>query len=395
MKLGIISDAHHYYNTEGKLCTLSLLARQFEQWAAIFDQVIICAPLLPGLPPSMISPYSVSNIKLLPVQNAGGNSLIAKFDLIKTGFGWLRTIKSLLQTVDAVHIRCPNNISVPGLLALRKSSLLKHAVYTGSWTGHPNEPMTYRAQRMYLKYCFDGPVAVYGDWPNQPSHIVSSFSPSYSKFNWEQESTRVAEKVRKISSEISGEQSINILTIGSLNKNKNQSLVLKSIKGIIETGLTCHLTVIGDGPERGYLENLSHTSGLINHVTFIGNVSQEVVREYYRKADFVIQAPHSEGFGKVPIEAMFHGVIPILSDVDMSQQIVGNGLRGECFTQGDMDTIVKTITRLANTPGKRIEMISNGREYARTLTLEEWQKHLIDTINHYWKLNLSVKDHRA
>ena len=60
MKLGIISDAHHYFDAQGQLCTLAPLAKQFEQWASLFEHVVVCAPLRSGLPPPMCSPYNAT-----------------------------------------------------------------------------------------------------------------------------------------------------------------------------------------------------------------------------------------------------------------------------------------------------------------------------------------------
>ena len=63
MKLGIISDAQHYYDHNGRLCTLSQLSKQFEQWAELFEEVIICAPLKYGLPPPLFNNYNKKFIK--------------------------------------------------------------------------------------------------------------------------------------------------------------------------------------------------------------------------------------------------------------------------------------------------------------------------------------------
>lgn len=154
MRLGIISDSHHYYDTEGHLCNLTVLTRQFGCWSNLFAEVVICAPLLPGSPPISHSPYQNSNIRLLPISLAGGNSLRAKVHLGRQIQGWWRTLKILLGQVDAVHIRCPNNISLLGLLALLRARHPRQAVYTGTWPGYAGEPFTYRWQRWFLRRFF-------------------------------------------------------------------------------------------------------------------------------------------------------------------------------------------------------------------------------------------------
>jgi glycosyltransferase involved in cell wall biosynthesis len=385
MKLGIISDAHHYYNDQGELGTLSLLARQFEQWADIFDQVVICAPLISGPPRGTYKPYEKLNISLLPVENAGGNNISAKVDLIIKSFEWWKKIKELLKSVDAVHIRCPNNISIPGLLALPPTSLYRHAVYTGSWIGHDSDPVSYRLQRYYLKHFFKGPVSVYGNWPDQPDHIIPSFSPSYSNVDWEMEIDQVNERIERLKQNHQTNHPIQILTVGSLNKNKNQALVIRVLKGLLDKGYDCFLTVIGDGIERDNLERLAGEMGIIKNVKFTGLLPHEKVRESYRRADFVIQAPYSEGFGKVPIEAMFHGAVPILSDVDMSSQLIGEGSRGKCFEQDNINSAIEMFIRLLDNPHQIADIIINGRDYTQQFTLEIWKSRLISTLNQFWE----------
>lgn len=393
MKLGIISDAHHYYNDSGKLCTLTPLARQFEQWAQMFDSVIICAPLLPGNPPATYQiPYSASNIQLLPIANAGGDTLQAKLFLTRKTVGWWKTLQKLFKQVDAVHIRCPNNISILGLLALQRTKLLRQAVYTGNWFGYPNEPTTYRIQRLFLKYMFRGPVAVYGAWPNQPDHIVPSFSPSYSQTDWDMESVQVAKRLTLLRGLKCLPAPIRLISVGALDRNKNQQLLLHAMRSLLEQGKDCRLDLLGDGDQRETLEKQAQVFELKQRVFFHGSVSQSAVREFYRQATFVIQSSYSEGFSKVPIEAFFHGVIPILSNISTNPQIVGDGSRGRCFSLGDAQSIADHIGNLASQPAEIAHLIDNGREYVRKVTLEAWQQHLREMLNCYWKTQIEIRN---
>lgn len=390
MRLGIISDAHHYLGADGRLYTLSPLARQFDQWAQMFDLVTICAPLLPGIPRATHSPYAASNIRLLPITNAGGNTLQAKLDLFRKTAGWWQTLQKLIEQVDAVHIRCPNNISILGLLAVQRTDLLRQAVYTGSWMGHPDEAPTYRWQRIFLKYFFRGPVAAYGAWPNQPDHIVPSFSPSYSQADWDMESAQIVERLAWLCSLDRLPAPVRLISVGALNQNKNQQLILQALRCLLEQGIDCTLDLLGDGGQRAALEQQAQELGLHQRVIFHGNVAQRTVRQFYRQAAFVIQSPYSEGFGKVPIEAFFHGAIPILSDVDLSAQVVGGSDRGRCFSQGDAQAIADHVGKLIRQPAEMVRLIDNGREYARGLTLEAWQQHLREMLNHHWQTRLEI-----
>lgn len=384
MRLGIISDSHHYYDQTGDLHNLTVLTRQFGCWANLFEEVVICAPLLPGSPPVSHSPYQNEKIRLLPVSVAGGQGVKAKWHLLQQMKDWWRTIQQLLAEVDALHIRCPNNISILGLLALQRSHHLRQAVYTGTWPGYPGEPLTYRWQRWFLRRYFRGPVAVYGEWPGQPEHIVPSFTPTYAQTDWGMETERVTAKIAYLETLTCLPQPLQLVTVGALSENKNQQMVIRLVAALKQDGVEAVLHLLGEGASRTHLEALTQELGVTGQVHFHGYTPAPQVREFYRQADFVVQAPRAEGFGKVPVEAFFHGVIPLLSDVNLSQQLVGQGSRGRCFPLDDLDFLRQELLTLSHQPITMAEMIPQGRAYAATQTLESWQKHLEMMFSRFW-----------
>ena len=389
MRLGIISDADHYFDAKGKLYTLTPLARQFEQWAGLFSEVIVCAPLLVGPPSNTASPYLATNINLLPIVDAGGNTIRAKMNLVLALREWWVAVNELLKRVDAVHIRCPNNISILGLLALARSSRLRQAVYTGNWRGYQNEPLTYRLQRLILKRYFRGPVAVYGEWPDQPPHIVPSFSPSFSLLEWQQEGAAVVRKIRYLQSTSPSSRALKLISVGALNSNKNQQLAIHAVKILRDRLIQVELNLLGEGENQRNLEQLSRRMGLTEIVHFCGRVSHDSVREFYREADFVVQPSLTEGFSKVPMEAFVHGAIPLLSNVSINAQIVGESDRGRHFPTDDATTLAKQIEEVAREPREMVRLIKNGRDYSRILTLEAWQDHISQMLRTHWVSDLN------
>lgn len=389
MKLGIISDAHHNWDARGRLCVLSPVARQFEQWAQMFDEVTVCAPLAHGLPPARSSAYEARNIQLLPVRVAGGNTIRAKLGIARELVPWWRAIRKLLGRVDAVHIRCPNNISILGLLALERSKCLRQAVYTGTWNGYEAEPYTYRWQREYLRDRFSGPVAVYGSWPNQPAHIVPSFSPSYREAEWHAEAAGVSRKLEALRG-AERLARVALVSVGGLDRNKNQRVAILAVRALQALNVDARLDILGDGSERPELARLIEELGIQDRVVLHGSTSAADVRAWYRQADFVLQPTRSEGFGKVPIEAFFHGVIPIMSDVNLHPQFAGTGetARGRCFPTEDAGAAAAHIAELAARPAEMARMIANGRTYARQFTLEAWTHHLRQMLESHWGTQL-------
>ena len=97
----------------------------------------------------------------------------------------------------------------------------------------------------------------------------------------------------------------------------------------------------------------------------------------------------TEGFSKVPVEALFHGVVPLLSDLPLNKQIVGDGTRGRCFPHADAAMLAKHLVELSRAPSLMRQMIDCGREYAQTLTLEAWQQHIKKMLEEHWAVELT------
>jgi glycosyltransferase involved in cell wall biosynthesis len=75
------------------------------------------------------------------------------------------------------------------------------------------------------------------------------------------------------------------------------------------------LLIVGDGPARARLEELSRDLGLGETVRFVGPVSDRDLRAYYQLADLcVVPSVALEGFGLVVLEALACGTPVIASD---------------------------------------------------------------------------------
>ena len=91
-----------------------------------------------------------------------------------------------------------------------------------------------------------------------------------------------------------------------------------------------------------------------------------------------------EGFGKVPIEGFFHGVVPLLNQVALSGEMTGNGERGFVFSATDVNNVISLIKQVCSNTGSLPTIIENGREYAKAQTLEAWAQSYVKKINNYF-----------
>ncbi len=127
---------------------------------------------------------------------------------------------------------------------------------------------------------------------------------------------------------------INLISVGRLSKEKGYDLLIKEVSKIKD--LDFHLYLIGNGPLRSDLEELTKKYSLEQHVSFIGFVKNPYA--YLKKADIFILSSRFEGFPNAVLESLSCG-IPVLANnclSDMSQIIKPN-FNGEIFSFEEND----------------------------------------------------------
>jgi len=97
------------------------------------------------------------------------------------------------------------------------------------------------------------------------------------------------------------------------------------------------LIVVGDGPERQKLEQLSGPT-----ITFTGRISDATLQDLYRKARGLI-FPSYEDYGIVPLEAQAWGVPVIAFGKGGSLETVQEGTSGVFFNQQEVSSLVAAL----------------------------------------------------
>jgi glycosyltransferase involved in cell wall biosynthesis len=383
MKLGIISDCIHYKTADGKVGTENhILLRQLQALCAYFPETLICCPFGEYSSSKVISVYDSPTIAFSSLPVVGGDTLKDKFKLMSVIPKWLNRYQQVHSFSDVVYQRFPNNLNIPGFFYFWLKKKKVFATYTGTWKNYKSEPSTYRFQRWFLKQHFRGPVWVYANETNSKK-IFPGFSPSYSRAEWDEEITQVNSRIEKLKRE--GVDKLRMITVGTLIDYKNQSCIIKACNVLKQRGLLFSLTVVGDGPSRKELETMVENYNLKNEVKLVGKKKADELRDLYRQHDFVVQAPLAEGFGKVPIEGFFHGVIPVISNTSMAGYMTGlNEEKGFLFDATSVDGLVDALTKIKQKEHLLPAMIERGRAYAQTQTLEAWAQEYYNTLIEYF-----------
>ncbi len=108
-----------------------------------------------------------------------------------------------------------------------------------------------------------------------------------------------------------GEDDIVIGTVGSLKELKNQKTLIEAFTQISRTDLK--LLIVGDGPERERLEDLTSSLGAKDKIIFTGIVSDTAC--FYRAMDIFVLPSLAENAPSALLEAMATGLPIIATDV--------------------------------------------------------------------------------
>jgi glycosyltransferase involved in cell wall biosynthesis len=120
------------------------------------------------------------------------------------------------------------------------------------------------------------------------------------------------------------------------------------------------LVIVGDGPERASLEELSRQLGIAGDVSFLGE--RRDTPGLLSAFDIYVLPSFSEGMNLTLLEAMGAGLPVVASRVGGNVEIVEDGNTGYLFPSGNVDALSELLGRLVSEPERRVQMGQSGRE---------------------------------
>lgn len=147
-------------------------------------------------------------------------------------------------------------------------------------------------------------------------------------------------------------EAVVILFVSRLIEGKGLQYLIPELPGIQEsvrqkTGRGVRLVIVGDGPYRAALEELTAGAGARELVRFEGRKDKDEVQRYYQAADLFVLPSLSEGMPNVVLEAMASGLPIVMTPCEGSKELVtDNGI----------------ITSLKNLPEALIRVCADERE---------------------------------
>jgi len=158
-------------------------------------------------------------------------------------------------------------------------------------------------------------------------------------------------------------------TIGRLVKRKNIEDLLHIIKEI-QISIPSVLLIIGDGPEKDFIESRIRDLRIEGAVRLLGRVSDEQKYEYLNASDGYLSTAIHEGFGIVFLEAMECGLPVICYDRGGQKDFLKNGKTGYLVELGNKAEFASRLKELLESPSLRTEIRSYNKEYVKEFYIE-------------------------
>jgi len=150
---------------------------------------------------------------------------------------------------------------------------------------------------------------------------------------------------------------------GRLVRLKGLFFLLHAIKFLQKDVHNCHLLIIGDGPERLFVESFSKKFNLDTTIT--GWVKRNQVPIFLSAVDIFVNPSLTEGLPIAVMEAMAMQKAVVATDVGGTCDLVKNGINGFLVPPGDVKSLVQAIKAVALDAGLRSNMGRAGRDIIR------------------------------
>jgi glycosyltransferase involved in cell wall biosynthesis len=160
-------------------------------------------------------------------------------------------------------------------------------------------------------------------------------------------------------------------TVGRLEKQKAQDLLVTAACRLAESGLDFELLIAGEGSRRQLLADQIKNAGLSERVHLIGFVAD--MAGFMARIDIFAFPSLWEGFGYAAAEAMAAGLPVAAFNVSSNREVITHEVSGLLAPAADTEALAQAILRLARDSDLRARMGGKGRARVAALFDKEVQ----------------------
>ena len=130
----------------------------------------------------------------------------------------------------------------------------------------------------------------------------------------------------------SGQDGLRFLSVGRLHWRKGYPDLLVALRGLLDSGVKAHLTLVGSGPDEERINNRIDRLHLAHNVQLIGKASFTQILELMASSHAYIQASLAEGLSNAVAEAMAWGCPVFATSVGGTSEVIKDSQTGFLLT---------------------------------------------------------------
>ena len=185
--------------------------------------------------------------------------------------------------------------------------------------------------------------------------------------------TKISRKELKLD-----DSSVYIISVGRLIKRKGYDFLIRSVAKTNNKNIVS--LIIGDGPEKEYLQQLADSLSIRRQVIFLGFVSEERKMQYLAVSDLYVLSSIHEGFGIVLLEAMQAGIPIVSTDIGGQVDLIRDGVNGHLIKFGDETKLAAILDDLSSDKSADKQMLIDNKKMLAEFNFRKISKKYIDIV---------------
>ena len=162
-----------------------------------------------------------------------------------------------------------------------------------------------------------------------------------------------------------------IITIGTLNEQKNQKRLLYSFKSVLHQRPDLHLLILGAGSKEAELKETCKILSIQKNIHFLG--FQLNPFKFLSQAKLFVLSSDYEGLGNVIIEALALGINVVSTDcLSGPREILEDGKYGWLAEMNHPDDLAAKVILALDNPKPSSFLVERSKRFEKDLILEEY-----------------------
>jgi colanic acid/amylovoran biosynthesis glycosyltransferase len=162
-----------------------------------------------------------------------------------------------------------------------------------------------------------------------------------------------------------------LVQAGRLIEKKGLPVTLRAFAGFLRQYPKATLTIAGEGPLLGELQNLARDLNIAQRVSFTGFVSQERLREIYHQSHLFVHPSQTgrdgnqEGVPNAMLEAMATGLPVFATEHGGIPEAIENNVSGVLVPERDDEALARALLDAAQRPDLLLRIARNAANAVR------------------------------